>query len=385
MINIKMMGSFSLEMNGKTISEEDNRSKKMWLLLSYLILNRDKKVSADDIVDFLWEDAGKVTNTVSAVKTTVHRLRSMISELEPGLGARLITYRDRGYGWNDEIASSADIDEFTKLCSSAEFNDHLRAIDMYDELLPSFSDARWLKPLCSSYHERYISLVEDCCDILSEREEYDRIIEICRKAISIDSLNEHIYGYLIRSLIAIGENDEVIRVYETMSNLFIRDYGRVPSDEIRSIYRQVLKTSNRKFMPVDEIRETLREQDPAEGAFILEYDFFKTVYQTVARSITRMEHGAHISVLSVRDPEGRDLQDRSITVAVSNLQTQIMSSIRKGDIVTKCSSTQFIVLLQNCDYDNACMVSDRITSAFYRKHPHSPVEIIYSVQPVEPM
>ncbi len=384
-MNIKMMGDFCLELDGNLITEKDNRSKKIWLLLAYFILNQNKKTSEKDIISFLWEDEGKVTNTTSAVKTTIHRLRSMLNGLSVGIGSNLIIYADKSYGWNPEVPISLDIDEFRRLCLSEDLSNRLLALSIYDELLPSFCNAAWLKERAAEHHSTYVTAVKSCCRTLFEQEQFEETAEICRRALTFEKLDEEIYRYLLQSLVSLGDYSEVVRTYESVSNLLIEKYGIVPSDELRTIYRQVLHTADMKYMPIDQIRESLREQEEASGAFLLEYDFFKTVYQTFARSVSRMEYGAHIAIFSVKEPEGKDLQERSIHVAVSNLQAQIMQNVRKGDSVTKCSSTQFIVLLPNCDYANGCMVSERIVSSFYRKHPHSPVEIIYSVQPVEQM
>ena len=48
------------------------------------------------------------------------------------------------------------------------------------------------------------------------------------------------------------------------------------------------------------------------------------------------------------------------------------------------SNTQFIVLLPRANYENSCMVCARIIRAFFRKHPHSPADISYIVQALEP-
>ena len=42
----------------------------------------------------------------------------------------------------------------------------------------------------------------------------------------------------------------------------------------------------------------------------------------------------------------------------------IMSSLRKGDVVTQYSSNQYVVILIDTDTDNGKMVAERITAAW---------------------
>ena len=42
-------------------------------------------------------------------------------------------------------------------------------------------------------------------------------------------------------------------------------------------------------------------------------------------------------------------------------------------------------MLPQANYENSCKVCERLLKAFERQYPHSPVDIKYSVQPLEPM
>ena len=43
---------------------------------------------------------------------------------------------------------------------------------------------------------------------------------------------------------------------------------------------------------------------------------------------------------------------------------------------------QYIILLPQANYENSRMVADRLVSAFYRRYPHSPARLRYTVQPL---
>lgn len=53
--------------------------------------------------------------------------------------------------------------------------------------------------------------------------------------------------------------------------------------------------------------------------------------------------------------------------------------------MTKCSVSQFIVMLPQANYENSCLVCQRLVKAFFRQYPHSPVDIRFNIHPLEPM
>ena len=137
-------------------------------------------------------------------------------------------------------------------------------------------------------------------------------------------------------------------------------------------------------VPIGVVREQLREQEPPAGALVCDYDFFKVLYHAEARMIARSGDAVHIGLLSVLGEGGKELPKRSLDRAMENLQEQIRLNLRRGDIASRCSVSQFILMLPQANYENSCMVCERVIKAFYRQYPHSPAELHYSVQPLEP-
>jgi len=69
---------------------------------------------------------------------------------------------------------------------------------------------------------------------------------------------------------------------------------------------------------------------------------------------------------------------------MDNLETQIRVNLRRGDAATRCSVSQYIVMLPQANYENSCKVCERIVKSFCRKYPHSPAGIQYAVHPLNP-
>ena len=69
---------------------------------------------------------------------------------------------------------------------------------------------------------------------------------------------------------------------------------------------------------------------------------------------------------------------------MENLCELVRLSLRRGDVASRCSVSQFIILLPRANYENSCRVMERIVRQFGRQYPHSPALLRYSVQPLDP-
>ena len=71
-LKIQMLGGFSLSTPSARVSDGDNRSKKVWLFLAYMIYRRGQSIGVQDYIDLLWgsEDGG--SNPANALKTILH-------------------------------------------------------------------------------------------------------------------------------------------------------------------------------------------------------------------------------------------------------------------------------------------------------------------------
>ena len=69
---------------------------------------------------------------------------------------------------------------------------------------------------------------------------------------------------------------------------------------------------------------------------------------------------------------------------MEKLDEEIRTSLRRGDAASRCSSSQYILMLPQANYENSCMVCSRVAKNFARKFPHSPARFQYTVYPLHP-
>lgn len=390
-LSVRMLGEFQLSSGTSQINDGNNRSRKIWLLLAYMIYYRNRSIPPEDLIGFLWEEETSA-NPGNALKTMFHRLRNLLDDLDPKAGRELILRRDGTYAWNNDIPLELDIDDFDRLCktgSTLEGDARLQcwreAVALYEgSFLDKMSSESWVVPIAAYYSALYSQTVLELLPMLEERELWAESASLCRKALAQDPYQEELYRFLMRALIRRGEQQEAVRVYETMSELLLSNFGVMPSSESRALYREAAQTVNDRTLSPDLILEQLREDTSPRGALLCDYDIFTAIYHSVARSVARNGEAVHIALISVESEGHKPLPRRSLDRVMENLQGLIRASLRRGDIFSRCSVSQFILLLPQANYENSHMVCSRITRAFNRQYPHSPADLRFSVHPLEP-
>lgn len=390
-LQVQMLGQFTLRYGDRTISDSDDRSRRVWSLLAYMLYNHGRSFAQEELIHLYWSNGEKSADPGNALKSIFHRIRTALDKLQPGLGRLLIRRKSGRYFWNNVIPLSLDIEDFEAHFHAAEAagDDDVRlaeyqaALALYaGDPLPRMTDEIWTIPIVAYYHSLYTRAAAGAIELLEKQERTAEAVALCRRAIHIEPYQEDLYEHLMRGLLRTGDMKGAMSVYEEMSELLFAHFGVMPSETLRTLYRQATRTVNDRTLTMDEVCSQLEEPAPHGGAMVCEYDFFKILYRAEARSIARNGHSANICLLSVSGKDGEMLARRSLDPAMNNLQVLVQNNLRRGDVIARCSISQYIILLPQANYENSRMVADRLVSAFYRRYPHSPARLRYTVQPL---
>ena len=387
-LQVQMLGQFTLRYGDRTISDSDDRSRRVWSLLAYMLYNHGRSFAQEELIHLYWSNNEKSADPGNALKSIFHRIRTALDKLQPGLGRLLIRRKAGRYFWNNVMPLSLDIEDFEAHFHAAEAagDDDVRlaeyqaALALYaGDPLPRMTDEIWTIPIVAYYHSLYTRAAAGAIELLEKQERTVEAVALCRRAIHIEPYQEDLYEHLMRGLLRTGDMKGAMSVYE---ELLLAHFGVMPSETLRTLYRQATRTVNDRTLTMDEVCSQLEEPAPHGGAMVCEYDFFKILYRAEARSIARNGHSANICLLSVSGKDGEMLARRSLDPAMNNLQVLVQNNLRRGDAIARCSISQYIILLPQANYENSRMVADRLVSAFYRRYPHSPARLRYTVQPL---
>jgi len=392
-VNVQTLGECSLRCGDFSISDKNDRSSKTWLLLAYMIHSRDRSIPQEEMISLIWGDYDASTDPSNALKTILHRTRTTLDGLGVGMGKKLISCRQGSYTLGGAVHIHTDIDNFSALCKTASTSDdktkkldcYLKALSLYNgRFLAKLSTEMWVVRLSTYYHNIYKAALEEALKLLSEREMHKEIEVVCLRAIKVDPNLEAPYFQLMRSYISLGNCHSAVGIYKSLADMLYNQFGVLPSDEARALYREAVRTKNEGSLEMHELQEHLREHAAPPGALMCDYDFFKVVCHAESRSISRTGIAVHTALLSVENAHSGKVSRRSLEICMDNLDDVVRTSLRISDAAAKCSISQYAILLPQASFESATIALEKIVKNFYRKFPHSPATLAYSIYPLSP-
>ena len=388
-IDITMLGGFSLTCGDVTISDKSGRAFKPWLLLAYLISNRSRSVSRDELMDLLG-DRDRNTDPESALRAVRMRARRLVDPLAKAVGEELIVGVSGGYRWNPEVPIQLDVEEFESRLKQAETAGGpgkiellVSALDLYrGPFLERLGWESWVAQLSAYFQEQYTKAVEEAVPLLNGQEWHTAAISLCRAAIKTSPFREELYRLLMESLKADGSYEAAHQVYIDLRETLLSELGVSPDEAIQQLDQDIQRLIQDPAISMEELRNRLREGRTPKGALLCDFSFFQLLYQVEARSADRRGDAVHIGVISVSGRDG-PLAGHTLSLVMDQLGEQIQHTLRIGDVAACCSATQYVMLLVQANYENSQMVCRRVVDAFRRAHPRSPAVVTSSVLPLE--
>ena len=388
-IRICLLGEFTITSGKARLSEQDGRASKIWKMLQYLIMQRHRFVPHNELIGLFCADEG-VGNPANTLRTMIYRTRGILEKAGFDMVDEMILSKNGGYTWNNKMAHTVDVDEFEKLYlianSDAKTEDEigflLKAIKLYrGDLLPEAAGERWVMPLGRRYRAMYIECVHKALKLLFLNDRIEEAEKLCRKALSIDPFDEKTLEYHLRSLIAQGKNSEALEEYKNMELLFYDVLNVRFSEDLRRLYSQIQRPVIDDDVPLEEILEDWLRDGDFHGAFYCDLSVFKSVCQIEARGAYRSGKSTYIVSINV-DPNDSDNERISLMKQVGMV---IPGSLRRGDLFTRSSPNQYMLMLHNLTHESCKALVDRIMRTLDSKKVLRIEEVsIRALTPVQP-
>ena len=390
-VSVSLLGGFALEVDGASLTDDINRSLKLWSVLAYLTLHRERAVPQSEFIELFWPDDHS-SNPVNALKTLLYRIRAM---LEPLFGQEIqpILSQRGAYIWNPAVGCTLDIDRFEELCrlggdtqrtAEERMTSYREAVELYKgDLLPKLSHQMWLVPMAVRYHTAYIAAVKDFAVLLDEAALYEEMHEVCARASDLDNLDEGLHTLIVRALLRQGKDAAALEHYEKATDFLYRNLGVRPSEELRSLYKEIMATEKTLETDLGVIMNDLREAAARPGAFVCEYGFFKEAYRLEVRRAIRSGTCVHLCLITVSLPDGGMPQLKVLSNTMDQLLDVLVNNLRRGDVVSKFSGAQYVIMLPAANYEDSNMVMDRVVRAFYQQHRRSFLKLTVRVRELE--
>lgn len=388
-LKIQMLGGFSLRLGKRELQDTDTRSKKVWVLLAYLIIHREQTVTQRTLIDLLWGDETDSINPENALRITMHRTRTLLEQLSPELGRGMILRRRGGYQWNG--GGEVDSERFEALCCQKSEDPDLRlrnlmeAISLYrGDYLPRQSGEVWVVSTAAYLRNLFVSAAQEAVELLIQQGRSHEAAGVCRRCLALEPCHEGFCRELMQLLAAAGDRRGAAEVYDRLSKRLFDDFGISPSEETRAVYRAAAYSPEDRVLSIDDVMGNLRESDAPSGALQCDFDYFRILCHALSRTMERSGGAAHVVLLDVISTAEREMPRQTIDRVMGQLSQQIRLSLRRGDVFCQCSVSQFTVLLSRANFENCQMICDRILRNFRRAYPYVPIRIAYQIRPLSP-
>ena len=249
-VEITMLGKFTIFGPGMAAPKAvslTGRARRRWILTAYLILNRDRGVSARELIDVLWPDS-ESSDPMATLQNNVSRARNALEELGLRDGKKLICNRSGTYYWAPNTETVLDCEQFRTalracLDEAGNIKDETlaaRAIRLYsDDFLPECATDSWCVNTNAYYHATYLQLCRKMTARLLDRQAYAEAEQICRRVLGLDPAAEEFAVRLMQALTRSGMPDKALEYYDYISKLYLETYAVPPSQE-----REALRCSS---------------------------------------------------------------------------------------------------------------------------------------------
>ena len=130
------------------------------------------------------------------------------------------------------------------------------------------------------------------------------------------------------------------------------------------------------------MRDHLLEKERHSGAYFCDYIVFQDIYRLMARSAQRSGQVVELVMMTLFEKQGRRLEPNDAAAAMDDLRSAIHSSLRSGDVFTRSSAVQFLILLPSASYENGVKVCQRVLTTFRQAPSASRFRPEFSLLPV---
>ena len=221
-------------------------------LLALLLLQANSPVSADALIERLW-DGSPPASAFGNLKTYIWELRRAISPDDPA-GAPISTVSN-GYCITTE-PDSLDVTRFKRLAREGRhalhLNDRITALDCFDRALQAWrgralQDTRTIRSLRSAaahLEEQRVSVVAELVDLLIARGNYADAIELLRSVMDTEEPQERLWGQLMLALYLDGRQVEALGTYQRLRRLLIDNIGVEPTQSVQKLHQRMLSADS---------------------------------------------------------------------------------------------------------------------------------------------
>ncbi|MBN3781036.1 tetratricopeptide repeat protein [Burkholderia sp. Ac-20345] len=247
-IRIYTLGAFMLVKDGETIEFSGKAQRRPLDLLKILIAYGGKSVDVNMVMGALWPDS-QGDAAQKSFDTTLHRLRKLLAD-------DAVTLTNRCVSLNTKMCW-VDIWEFEQLVSMPVHSQESsregalgrevgavidRVFQLYrGDFLCFEEEQQWVFAPADKVKSKFIRFVRKAGDLLEQRGNWSKAIEVYRRGIEVDNLSEDLYRALMESQRRSGSVADALETYRRCRRMLSVVLSITPSEKTTALYRQLIE------------------------------------------------------------------------------------------------------------------------------------------------
>lgn len=254
-MRFRILGTLQAEVDG---TPADLGPPKQRALLAILILNVQRPVATERLVDLIWGE--------QPPRTAVHSVQLYVSALRRSLGADAIVTSPRGYLLDTDPAD-IDATDFQRLVEAGGTNELRTALALWrGDPLSDFTYETWAQLHIRRLEDLHARASEMLAAAELEEGRPEWVPALVDPLIEKDPLREEPRRLLMLALYRTGRQADALRVYRDYRHLLDDELGLEPSPELAQLEEQIL-LQDPLLRPVHRATEaaTLPGRNPYKG------------------------------------------------------------------------------------------------------------------------
>lgn len=389
-LHVQMLGKFAMYYGDSPVSLNKMSSAKSVRLLQTLLLSNGSGIAKSELIDSLygWSEQSDTGNRNKNLNNLFYRLRGQLAA--SGLPEEeYIVIRDGICYWNNKIPVELDAEIFRNTIIQAEKSEGQERIRLYQkanacyhgELLPMNQSDMWFYEKSIYYKELYIRTIQVLEQAYRESGNYKDLTDLYIRAAVIYPFDNW-QTELIRCYLETYRYEEAMNVYNETMELYAREMGNPPVDEMRSCFemlelqdknhgQEIRSRNSRQTLKQDflckegNVLKAIFGDTKEQGAYYCTYPSFVDYCRLVLRAGERYEVRAVLLFLTLTRYEKKGVSNSdSLTAQMEILKKAISRSLRRADAYTRYGNRHYILMLTNIDKESCGMVFRRIEVNF---------------------
>ena len=234
------------------------RRRKVLALLSYLAVAAQRH-SRDELAELLFSEQDR-EHARANIRQTLSFLGSAIGEERLGADRHSVWLLSGSGLWIDVAEFRRHLEKGRAADSNGDLSDaqgHLgKAAELFrGEFLSGFflkhnvTFEEWQLGEQESLRREQASVLQRLVQIHGARGQYEQAIDLARRSLALDPLEEAIHRQLMRLYSLAGRHSEALRQYESCRSVLERELGEKPGEETEQLREQI---ASRKLLPGEE-------------------------------------------------------------------------------------------------------------------------------------